>query len=233
MKETVDLLAFGAHPDDVEIGASGILAKHVQAGYKVAICDLTKAELSSNGTVELRQQEAKKAGEILGISARLCLGFPDRGLRGTSEQILRIAQVIRQLKPKIVLAPYFRDRHPDHVACSQMVKEALFDAGIVNQVTPGGEPPHRVGHLYYYFINDVTEPDVIVDVSDVYERKMEALKAYASQFFRTQGTVETPLNQSNYFDMIRGRDAMWGHQIQARWGEALVSSRPIRLNQLL
>src|SRR5690606_23509317 len=125
----VDLLAFGAHPDDVEIGAGGILAKHAQAGRRTVICDLTEAELSSNGTVEIRREEARRAGEILGLASRINLGFPDRGLGGR-EQIEAMARVIRRLRPRVVLAPYPKDRHPDHVAAGRMVKEAVFDAGI-------------------------------------------------------------------------------------------------------
>ncbi|MFC4548321.1 bacillithiol biosynthesis deacetylase BshB1 [Paenactinomyces guangxiensis] len=229
----VHLLAFGAHPDDVEIGAGGILAKHAAAGFTTAICNLTEAELSSNGTVEQRRNESRQAAEILGVSQQLCLGFPDRGLTGTAEQILKITQVIRELKPKVVLAPYWEDRHPDHVACSKLVKEAVFDAGIRRKKVPGGEPPHRVTQLYHYFINDIYQADLIVDISDVYETKMEGVLAYKSQFLREEGEVDTPLNSPSYLSMIRGRDQLWGHQIGVLYGEALVSPRPMKQSYLL
>ncbi len=229
----IDLLAFGAHPDDVEIGAGGIMAKHAAKGFTVAICNLTEAELSSNGTVKRRREESKKAGEILGVSKRICLGFPDRGLTGTPEQILKIAQVIRKLKPKVVLAPYWEDRHPDHVACSRLVKEAVFDAGIRMKKTPGNEAPHRIKHLFHYFINDTGQADIIVDISDVYETKIKAVLAYESQFVRQEGEVDTPLNSPTYLSMIRGRDQLWGHQIGALYGEALASPRPIKQSYLL
>lgn len=229
---TIDVLAFGAHPDDVEIGAGGVMAKHAAAGFTTAICNLTEAELSSNGTVELRRMESQKAAEILGITQRFCLGFPDRGLSGTAEQILSITQLIRQLKPRVVLAPYWQDRHPDHVACSRLVKEAVFDAAIRKKQTPGNEPAHRVTHLYYYFINDIYEADVIVDISDVYETKIKAILAYASQFDPQEGEVETPLNSPTYLSMIRGRDQLWGHQVGTTYGEALISPRPIKQSYL-
>lgn len=228
----VDLLAFGAHPDDVEIGASGILATHHQAGWKVGICDLTEAELSSNGSVELRKKEAQKAAEVLGVDVRICLSFPDRGLTGDKEQLQQLTQVIRRSQPKVVLAPYFRDRHPDHVACSRLVEEAVFNAALRNWKTAGEEEPHRIEALYYYFINDVASADVIVDISDVYQQKVDALQAYESQFFRHNGEVNTPINQ-NYLEVIKGRDQMWGHQIGTNFGEALVSSRPIRKQHLI
>jgi bacillithiol biosynthesis deacetylase BshB1 len=233
MPQTVDLLAFGAHPDDVEVGVGGIIAKHAGAGLKVAICNLTEAELSSNGNVELRRVEARKAAEILGVAEVLNLGFPDRGLKGTDEQITRIAQVIRLLRPKVVLAPYGEDRHPDHVAASRLVREAVFDAAIRKRQTPGGEAPHRVSHFYHYFINDVGQADVIVDVTDVYETKIKAILAYRSQFVREAGEVETPLNHPTYLAMIRGRDQLWGHQIGALYAEGLASPRPISLKWLV
>jgi bacillithiol biosynthesis deacetylase BshB1 len=181
----------------------------------------------------LRREEAKKAGDILGVSQIMNLGFPDRGLTGTPEQILRLTQVIRQLKPKVVLAPYWKDRHPDHVACSRLVTEAVFDAAIRNKKTPGNEPPHRISHLYHYFINDIDQADLIVDVSRHYEQKIEAILAYSSQFVRKDKEVETPLNSPTYLAMIRGRDQLWGHQISCTYGEALVSPRPIKQTNLL
>jgi N-acetylglucosamine malate deacetylase 1 len=225
---TVDILAFGAHPDDIEIGAGALVAKHTKNGYSVAFCHLTDAELSSNGTVELRKQEAKKAEEILGVEQSIYLGFPDRGLTGSKEQLLKMTQVIRKLRPRVVLAPYWKDRHPDHVQCSKMVKEAVFDAAIRKKETPGGEKAHRVEQVYYYFINHMGEADVIVDVSDVYELKKKALLAYRSQFSQGEGQVETPLNQPAYLAMIQGRDQLWGQQIGACYGEGLVSPHPVK-----
>lgn len=233
MNESIDILAFGAHPDDAEIGIGGILAKHAENGFSVAVCHLTEAELSSNGTVERRREEAKAAAEILGISRSIQLGFPDRGLRGSEEQILKMTQVIRQLKPRVVLAPYWEDRHPDHVACSRMVKEAVFDAAIRMKQTPGGESAHRVDQVFYYFINNVHKADLIVDVTDVYERKQQALLAYKSQFDPNEGEVKTPLNSPTYLAMIRGRDQLWGHQIGALYGEALVSAGPLKQTLLI
>lgn len=229
----IDILAFGAHPDDVELGAGGILAKHARAGFKTAICDLTYADLSSNGTVENRQLEAEKAADALGLTTRYCLGFPDRGLTGSKEQILKINQIIRQLRPKVILTPYFKDRHPDHVACNQLVKEAIFDAAIQKIITPGNEKIHRVAKVYHYFINDLAEADIIVDIGSVYQQKIAAFKAYQSQFGQQEQNAKTPLNTPNFFGMIEGRDRLWGQQIGVTYGEALVSARAISLSYLL
>lgn len=231
--DTVDILAFGAHPDDVELGVGGILAKHAIAGFRTAICDLTYAEKSSNGTVENRQLEAAKAADALGLSGRYCLGFPDRGLSGSKEQILAITQIIRQLKPKVILSPYFKDRHPDHVACNQLVREAVFDAAIKKIITPGEEKAHRVTKVFHYFINDLAEADVIIDIGSVYQQKIKAFEAYQSQFFPQNQFSQTPLNKPNFFGMIEGRDRLWGQQIGVTYGEGLVSPRPIKLSLLI
>ncbi|GGE11596.1 bacillithiol biosynthesis deacetylase BshB1 [Marinithermofilum abyssi] len=231
MSEHVDILAFGAHPDDVEIGAGGILAKQAALGYKTAICELTYAELSSNGDVETRKREGKKAAAILQLAGRYSLGFPDRGLTGTAEQIQEMVRLIRRLQPKVVLAPYWEDRHPDHVACSRLVKEAVFDAAIRKKVPEVA--PHRVQRLYYYFINNIGKADVIVDISTVYDKKRAAILAFESQFVPGPGRVATPLNQPSYLAMIEGRDQVWGHQIGAAYGEGLVSGQPLALRDLV
>lgn len=225
-KEQVDLLAFGVHPDDVEIGASGIVAVHRQAGWKVGICDLTEAEMSTNGNVKLRKQEAQRAADILGLDVRICLGLPDRRIRICDEQINKVVEVIRRLRPKIVLLPYYHDRHPDHEAGSQLVREAIFSAGLRKWKTSGEEEPHRVKEFYYYFINNVTTPDLIIDISEAYEKKEAALKAYESQFFQTRGGIATPINV-NFLEMIKARDRAWGHEIGVKYGEALICEKPI------
>lgn len=229
--EQVDILAFGAHPDDVEIGASGIIASHAVKGFQTAICDLTNGELSSNGDVNIRRREADEAGKILKLSARYRLDFPDRGLTGSSDQINEMALLIRKLKPRIVLAPYWKDRHPDHGACSRMVKEAVFDAAIRKKAK--GESPHRVESLYYYFINQIDEADLIVDISHVYSQKKEAILAFESQFVPGPDRVDTPLNRPSYLSMVEGRDQLWGHQIGTQYGEGLVAEQPLSVNSLI
>lgn len=220
----VDILAFGAHPDDVEIGAGGIIAKHAYGGFKTAICNLTEAELSSNGTVENRRSESQKAASILGVEHVLNLGIPDRGI--DNAHVNNLIEVIRTLRPTTVLLPYWIDRHPDHVACSKLGTEAVFDAGIAKKEIQGTSS-HRVKHVFYYFLNNIAEADLIIDISGVYEKKIEALRSYTTQFDRNQGEVDTPINRSNFLEMIRGRDSMWGYQAGAYYGEALVHNMPL------
>ncbi|PTX59932.1 bacillithiol biosynthesis deacetylase BshB1 [Melghirimyces profundicolus] len=231
--EQVKILAFGAHPDDVEIGAGGILARHTAQGIRVAICDLTDGELSSNGDVPTRRQEADRAAEILGLAGRYRLGFPDRGLTGTREQIDEMVRLIRRLRPQVVLAPHWDDRHPDHTACSRLVKEAVFDAAVGKKAAEDGQEPHRVQQLFYYFINQTGKADVIVDITEEYPRKKEAILAFESQFVPGPGRTETPLNRPTYLAMVEGRDQIWGHQIGTTHGEGLVTAQPIPLNGLV
>ena len=226
MKEQLDILIFGAHPDDAEIGMGGTIAKHTAAGRKVGVCDLTRAEMSSNGTVERRKAEAEQAAQILGLAVRTNLSLPDRGLYATKEQIDAVTLEIRKFKPRLVFAPYWEDRHPDHVACSRIVQEAVFNAKLRNYL-PETEPVN-VEQLYFYFINDVFDPDIAVDITDVQQLKMKALGAYASQFQPAGGAdgyVSTPLNQG-YLERIVARDSLLGQRRSVAFAEGFISKQP-------
>jgi bacillithiol biosynthesis deacetylase BshB1 len=227
MSERLDLLIFGAHPDDAEIGMGGTIAKHTRAGYRVGICDLTRAEMSSNGNVDTRREEAEEAGRILGLSARSNLALPDRGLYMSKEHVDAITREIRKFKPRIVFAPYWQDRHPDHVACSHLVQEAVFNAKL-RRYMPETEPV-QVEQLFFYFINDLYETDVLVNVTDTYASKTAALRAYATQFDPAasgSGYVATPLNQG-YLERVEARDRLLGQKRMVPYAEGFVSKLPI------
>jgi len=226
MTAAVDMLAFGAHPDDVEIGMAATIAKHVQAGIRFGVCDLTFAEMSSNGTVELRQREAAEASRAMGLAHRSCLGLPDRGLTGSPEQIEAIVREIRKLRPRVVFAPYWNDRHPDHNAASRLVEEAVFNAKL-RRYLPELEPV-QVEQIYFYYINDVAEVDLIVNVSDWYEAKRRALSAYRSQFERGPDSVATPLNQ-RYVENVEARDRLLGGQRGWLFAEGFAVKRPFEV----
>jgi bacillithiol biosynthesis deacetylase BshB1 len=224
--ESADWLVIGAHPDDAEIGMGGTIAKHTEAGVSVAVCDLTEAELSSNGTVESRRREAAKASGILGLAGRDNLRMPDRGLSLTKQQIDQIVLEIRRRRPSIVFAPYWEDRHPDHVMCSRMVQEAVFNAKLRNYLPDS--PAHTVGRLYFYYINDVFEPQVMVDISDFSVRKAQALMAYETQFASPgagKDFVATPLNQG-YLERVEARDRLLGQKALIASAEGFVSKLP-------
>jgi bacillithiol biosynthesis deacetylase BshB1 len=222
MSLQLDILIFGAHPDDAEIGMGATIVKHTKAGYRVGICDLTYAELSSNGTVESRTQEGNDAADILGLTVRTNLGLPDRGLFICREQIESIVLEIRKFKPRIVFAPY--------VLCSQLVQAAVFNAKL-RKYLPETEAVN-VAQSYFYFINDVHETNVIVDVSDCYEAKLDALRAYKTQFFAASPEndyVSTPINQ-RFLQAIEARDLLLGQKNQAAYAEGFVTKQPHTVN---
>jgi N-acetylglucosamine malate deacetylase 1 len=226
----LDVLAFGAHPDDVEIGAGGLLYKFSKQGKKTGICDLTLAELSSNGTVERRQQEAEEASQLLGLHTRLNLHLPDRGLRAVPEQIRLVAHTIRLYRPDIVLMPYWEDRHPDHEMCSIIVREAVFNARIRKYETADGASPaaHKVNHMLGYFINSQTTPQFMVDISEEMDTKMAALAAYRSQFEKESDSVSTPLTEG-YLERIKAREYGFGQETGVAYAEGFISRTPLLL----
>jgi bacillithiol biosynthesis deacetylase BshB1 len=221
---SLDLLVFGAHPDDAEIGMGGTIAKHAAAGRAVGVCDLTRAELSSNGNPTLRAAEAEAASQALGLSYRSNLELPDRGLVGDGAQIERVVREIRGRRPRFVFAPYWKDRHPDHVACSLLIEAAVFNAKL-RRFLPDA-PAWTVERLYFYFINDTDRADVAVDVSDVYAVKTAGLAAYRSQFEPTEDdAVATPLTQG-YLRKVEQRDALLGNSLGVRYAEGFATKQP-------
>lgn len=233
MSEQLDILIFGAHADDAEIGMGGTIFKHVDAGYRVGICDLTYAEMSSNGTVERRKQEAADAAKVLKLSMRSNLGLPDRGLFITPDNIEAITAEIRRHAPKIVFAPYWEDRHPDHVACSKLVEEAVFNAKL-RRFMPD-KPAVTVEQLYFYFINDMGRADLIVDISSQQEIKEQALLCYRSQFEKSspeEDAVSTPLNQG-YIERVRSRDKLTGQRRLVPYAEGFAVKAPFLIDKFI
>ncbi|NHM29146.1 bacillithiol biosynthesis deacetylase BshB1 [Neobacillus terrae] len=225
-----DILCFGAHADDVEIGMAGTIAKFSAEGKKIAICDLTYANLSSNGTVELRKEEAAKAAEILGVSERTSLGLPDRGLFLLEEYIMKVAEVIRKYKPKLVFAPYFQDRHPDHGNCARIVEEAVFSAGIKKFQTTGNNEPHRAKNVHFYMINGFHHPDFLIDISEYMDKKIASLNAYESQFVKNDEGVDTPLT-NGYVETVESRERLFGKQAGVQYAEGFKTKNPPLLNR--
>ncbi|ASR47112.1 bacillithiol biosynthesis deacetylase BshB1 [Paenibacillus kribbensis] len=222
---TLDILIFGAHADDAEIGMGGTIAKHTAAGFKVGVCDLTRAEMSSNGDVDTRMAEAEQASKALGLAVRTNLGLPDRGLYVTPEHVAAVTAEIRRHAPKVVFAPYWEDRHPDHVMCSKLVEEAVFNAKL-RRFMPE-KPAVQVEQLYFYFINDIGRTDLVVDITEHYEAKEQSLLSYASQFQAAPGkdTVATPLNQG-YVERVKARDSLLGQRKLIPYAEGFASKTP-------
>ncbi|WP_449600962.1 bacillithiol biosynthesis deacetylase BshB1 [Paenibacillus sp. Marseille-Q9583] len=221
----LDILVFGAHADDAEIGMAGTIAKHTAAGLKVGLCDLTAAEMSSNGTVELRKEEAQQAADLLGVSVRTNLGLSDRGLFITEEHVAAVTAEIRRFAPAIVFAPYWEDRHPDHIACSKLVEEAVFNAKLRKYMPD--KPAVPAPQLFLYFINDLGRTDLIVDVTKQYGLKEQALSCYRSQFTKPLGAdaVSTPLTEG-YIERVRSRDMLLGQRRLIPYAEGFATKVP-------
>jgi N-acetylglucosamine malate deacetylase 1 len=226
----VDLLVFGPHPDDIEIGLGGTVAHHVDLGLRVGLCDLTAGEMGSNGTVEERLAEAEAAREVLGAAWRVNLRWTDRAIGG-QEHIRSAAALIRQARPRTVAIPYWSDRHPDHVASSQVLTEAAFNSGL-RRFDPSIDP-WKPGRVCYYFINDSATPSFVIDVSAVYERKRRALACYVSQF-QLSGTdaVATRLTSPRFRQLVESRDAQFGALAGVAFAEGLVVRDPVVLPNL-
>ncbi|WP_353855440.1 bacillithiol biosynthesis deacetylase BshB1 [Bacillus sp. Bos-x628] len=222
----LDILAFGAHSDDVEIGMGGTIAKYVKKGAHVGICDLTQAELSSNGTVEIRKEEAKKAAAILGVTTRIQLTLPDRGLYRNDVAIKEIAAVIRTYKPSIIFAPHEQDRHPDHGHAGSLVEEAAFSAGIHQFEDSYKQPAHKVSKIYYYMINGHHRPDFVIDISEEMDQKMNSLHAYESQFIKSKHSVDTPL-VNGYIDFVKMRESLYGREVNKAYAEGFFTKKPL------
>ncbi|MCY7801382.1 bacillithiol biosynthesis deacetylase BshB1 [Bacillus haynesii] len=225
----LDILAFGAHSDDVEIGMGGTIAKYTKKGFQIGICDLTQAELSSNGTVETRKSEAALAAEILGASPRISLTLPDRGLFPSQAAIREAVAVIRKHKPKLVFVPYPKDRHPDHGHAAEIVEEAVFSAGIHKYEDAEKQPAHKVQNVYYYMINGFHKPEFVIDISETINQKKESLAAYQSQFTRSRQSVETPLT-NGYIETVEAREKLLGKEVGVAYAEGFFSKRTLLLN---
>jgi bacillithiol biosynthesis deacetylase BshB1 len=225
----VDILAFGAHPDDVELSASATLLKHIQQGRKVALVDLTEGELGSRGTVETRYEEAKAASKILGIEDRVNLKMTDGFFEHSQENLLKIVEQIRYFKPEIVLANAVEDRHPDHGKGSKLVSDACFLAGLVKIKTNlNGEDqlPHRPKVVYHYIQDRYIKPDFVVDVTGFEEQKFESIRAYKTQFFDPTSTEpQTPISGKDFFEFLRGRMSEYGRSIGVQYAEGFTVER--------
>jgi bacillithiol biosynthesis deacetylase BshB1 len=224
--EQVDLLVFGPHPDDIEIGLGGTVARHAALGFRVGLCDLTAGEMGSNGTVEERLAEAEAAREVLGARWRVNLRWPDRRIGSDPAHGRSAAELVRSARPRTIAIPYWSDRHPDHVAASRALTEAIFDAGLRRFEATGDA--WRVGWVCYYFINDSAPPSFVVDVSDHYDTKRRALACHRSQFTASAvGAVDTRLTAPTFNQLIESRDAQFGALAGVRYAEGLVVRDPI------
>ena len=233
----VHILAIGVHPDDIELSCSGTLMKHISKGYTVGICDLTMGQLGSRGNHVLRLREAEEAKQIIGASWRVNLEMEDGWFRTDKEGLLPIIKVIRAACPKIVLCNALEDRHPDHGRSARLEAEACFYAGLSKIETEwNGENqeafrPHQV--LHYVQDRDI-KPDFVVDISDYMDKKIEAIKAFSSQFFTGEEDehVQTPISSRNFMDYMYAKNRVYARDIQKEYAEAFHFSRLVGIEDL-
>jgi bacillithiol biosynthesis deacetylase BshB1 len=227
----VDVLLFGAHPDDVEWGAGGTVLKLGADGISFGIVDLTRGEMGSRGTAEERDKEAEDAASWVGARFRENLGLPDCGVIDSIENRRKIASVIRRWRPKLVLAPYWKDRHPDHAATGHLVRNAAVFCTLKKSNDP--HPPHKPSAYLYYLLHHFTSPSMVVDVSNIYPRKLELLRMHISQFSKTaEGFGVVPLGMNDYLFGLESRDRFFGSLIGVHHGEAFVSEFPLKLGNI-
>jgi bacillithiol biosynthesis deacetylase BshB1 len=224
---SVDLLVFGPHPDDIEIGMGGTVAAHTSRGHRVVLCDLTQGELGTNGTPSIRMAEAEAARVALGAVQRVNLALPDGGLLPESDdQVRRVVELIRQHRPRAVALPYWRDRHPDHETASRLVRRAVFSSGLRRYAARG--EAWKPGWSCYYFINDAVKPSFVVDVSAFYDQKCRALACHTSQFAPSGGSASaTRLTSPLFTQLVESRDAQTGALAGVRFAEGFVVHEPV------
>lgn len=220
----LDILAVGVHPDDVELSCAGTLLKHIQLGYKVGLLDLTKGELGTRGSAELRTEEATEAAQIMGALVREQLDLEDGFFTQNEGNLRKIIRIIRKYCPQIVFANAIDDRHPDHGRAAKLVSDACFLSGLVKIETLDDnnipQAPWRPKSLYHYIQDRALKPDFVVDISPFVDKKFELIMAYKSQFFDPLSTEpKTPISGKEFLDSIKGKDSVYGRYIGVQFAE--------------
>jgi bacillithiol biosynthesis deacetylase BshB1 len=222
----VTVVAFGAHPDDVDLYAGGLVAALTRKGIEVVLVDLTAGEMASRGTPELRAEEAERAARILGVARRECLEFPDGGVCATDDTQMRaVVEAMRRHRPGLILAPWEVDLHPDHPQTAWLVRRARFFARLSRFRAEG--PVCRPGPILFYEQKIPFEPDLVVDIGETRETKLEAIRAFSSQFSRDpDDPVATEISDPEFHEMLSARSRVHGSRIGVTWGEGYRRDEP-------
>lgn len=235
----LDLLAIGVHPDDVELGCSGTIINELKRGKKVAIIDLTQGELGTRGNIESRYQEAANAAKIMGVKTRVNMKMRDGFFKNDEEHQLQLIKVIRRYQPDIVIGNILHDRHPDHGRAGQLISDACFLSGLVkiqtNDENGDAQPKWRPSYILQFLQDRYQEPDVIIDISDVFEQRMEAIKAYTTQFYDPNdksGEPQTYISSPDFLESIIGRARNLGKQIGVKYAEGFLTEKKIGIRNL-
>ncbi len=232
----LDILAFGAHPDDVELSCSGTLLKHIEAGYKVGLIDLTRGELGTRGSGELRLVEAEKSRGIMGAEIRENLNLGDGFFSHSQENILAIVKVIRKYQPKIVLANALDDRHPDHAKGAKIVHDACFLSGLMKietEIDGVKQEKWRPDNLFHYIQDKQLNPDFVVDITKYWDKKMQCIQAFGSQFFDPNSTEpSSPISRADFLPNLKGKNRVFGRETGYELAEGFNISRIVGVKNL-
>lgn len=232
----LDILAFGAHPDDVEISMGGTLLRYISEGKKVGIVDLTEGELGTRGTVESRYAEAEAASKFMNIETRMNLQMKDGFFQHNDENLFKIIEQIRRFKPEIVFANSISDRHPDHRKGAKLVAEAAYLSGLIkiNSTWQGNtQEAHRPRLVFHYIQDYLIPPTIVFDVSPFINKKLDAIKCYKSQFYDPDSNEpSTPISGEDFFEFLKGRMKEFGRPIGVEYAEGFTSEKIIGVSDI-
>ena len=229
---TLTVLAIGAHPDDVELTCGATLLLLKQHGVKIGVMDCTRGEMGTRGNARLRLKESKNAAQVLGLNFRENLKLPDGDLSVNHSGLKKTVIQMRKWRPHLILAPYSKDRHPDHVACHALVKKAAWVSGLQKFET--GQPPHRPPHVWYYTGRTHLVPAFIIDVSQTFAQSLKAIQCYQSQLYQSgQKTDLTNIGRKDFLDEWEARARYWGSLIQTSYGQAFMTDHPLGIKDPL
>lgn len=234
----LDILAFGAHPDDIELSCSGTLIKMQAMGHRTGAVDLTRGELGTRGTPELRLQEADAAAKVMGLSVRENLGLADGFFRNTPENQLPVIRAIRKYRPSIIICNAPEDRHPDHGKGGALVRDAAFLSGLrrIETTDDSGQPqePWRPKKVFHYIQDRFLKPSFVVDITGFFEQKIESVKAYGSQFYNPESDEPlTYISTKDFWDFLEARNRELGHMIGVTYGEGFISETMMEVRDLM
>ncbi len=232
----LDILAFAAHPDDVELSCSGTLIKHIQLGYKVGIIDLTRGELGTRGSAKIRDEEALAAAKIMQLTVRENLQFKDGFFTNDEPHQMEMIKVIRKYQPNIVLCNAIKDRHPDHGKASELASTSCFLSGLAKistNIQDEPQAPWRPRAVYHYIQDRYIEPDFVVDITQQWEEKLKAIGAFKSQFFNPQSKEPvTPIATEDFWNFLEARARQFGRAINASYAEGFTVERDIGIDDI-
>jgi bacillithiol biosynthesis deacetylase BshB1 len=234
----LDILVLPVHPDDAELGCAGTILKHIALGHTVGIADLTRGELGTRGTAEIRDKESLRSAEILGLHVRENLGLPDGFFENTREYQLKVIEVIRKYQPEIVITNAYHDRHPDHGRASELVETAAFLAGLRRIETSINDEPQtewRPKQVLHFIQDRYIQPDIIVDVTEHWDKKIESIYAFGSQFHNPDWTEDEPqtyISSPEFIRIVEGRALEFGKSINVKYGEGFTSRKLLGVDNL-